>query len=68
VGTTKITKQAGSAKSTRKILCENRKKWGYEGNTSMAVYGLPANRWSDEIEDKIVESARRQVKKVRNGK
>lgn len=43
-------------------------RWGYEGNTSMAVYGLPANRWSDEIEDKIVESARRQVKKVRNGK
>tara|TARA_R110000850_G_scaffold22210_18_gene65084 strand:- start:20762 stop:22186 length:1425 start_codon:yes stop_codon:yes gene_type:complete len=43
-------------------------RWGYEGNTSMMVYGLPANRWSDEIEDKIVESARRQVKKVRNGK
>ncbi|QDV17949.1 Neutral ceramidase precursor [Gimesia panareensis] len=43
-------------------------RWGYEGNTSMAVYGLPANRWSDEIEDKIVESAKRQVEKVRNGK
>jgi len=43
-------------------------RWGYEGNTSMAVYGLPANRWSDEIEDKIVESAKRQVDKVRNGK
>ncbi len=43
-------------------------RWGYEGNTSMAVYGMPANRWSDEIEDKIVESAQRQVEKVRNGK
>ncbi|WP_298866407.1 neutral/alkaline non-lysosomal ceramidase N-terminal domain-containing protein [uncultured Gimesia sp.] len=44
------------------------KEGGYEGATSMAVYGMPAYRWHEEIEDKIVESARRQVKKVRNGK
>ncbi|WP_299467468.1 neutral/alkaline non-lysosomal ceramidase N-terminal domain-containing protein [uncultured Gimesia sp.] len=43
-------------------------RWGYEGNTSMVVYGMPAQRWSDEVEEKIVESAKRQVKKVRNGK
>ncbi len=41
---------------------------GYEGATSMAVYGMPAYRWDEEIEDKIIESAKRQVKKVRNGK
>lgn len=44
------------------------KEGGYEGNTSMAVYGMPAHRWHEEIEDKIVDSAKRQVKKVRNGK
>lgn len=43
-------------------------RWGYEGNTSMAVYGMPANRWHEEIEEKIVESAKRQVKKLRDGK
>lgn len=44
------------------------KEGGYEGNTSMAVYGMPAHRWSEEIEDKIVESVQRQVKKIHDGK
>ncbi|QDT99052.1 neutral/alkaline non-lysosomal ceramidase N-terminal domain-containing protein [Gimesia aquarii] len=44
------------------------KEGGYEGNTSMAVYGMPSHRWSEEIEDKIVESVQRQVKKIRDGK
>lgn len=31
---------------------------GYEGNTSMYVYGQPAHRWADEVEHTISESVR----------
>ena len=34
-------------------------RWGYEGNTSMAVYGMPAHRWAADIEDRIGFAARR---------
>ncbi len=44
------------------------KEGGYEGASSMAVYGMPSNRWDEEIEDKIIDSVKRQVKKVRDGK
>ena len=38
-------------------------RWGYEGNTSMMIYGLPAERWSDDIEERIGSSVRRLVAK-----
>jgi len=39
-------------------------RWGYEGNTSMIVYGMPAHRWADDIEDRIVASVKRLVERV----
>jgi len=38
---------------------------GYEGNTSMYVYGQPAHRWADDVEWTIAESVRRVVGQVR---
>ena len=38
---------------------------GYEGNTSMYVYGLPAQRWGDSVEDLIADSVQRLVMQVR---
>lgn len=38
---------------------------GYEGNTSMYVYGMPAHRWADDVEWTIAESVRRVVGQVR---
>ncbi len=32
---------------------------GYEGNTSMMVYGLPAHRWGNDIEELILGTVRR---------
>ncbi len=37
---------------------------GYEGNTSMYVYGQPAHRWSDDIEERIASGVERLVKQV----
>lgn len=37
---------------------------GYEGNTSMYVYGQPAHRWADDVEHSIAESVRSLVKQV----
>ena len=37
-------------------------RWGYEGNTSMMVYGRAAERWADDIEDLIAASVDRMVK------
>lgn len=34
---------------------------GYEGATSMFVYGMPAFRWAPSIEDDIVNAVKRQV-------
>jgi len=38
---------------------------GYEGNTSMYVYGQPAHRWADDIEHIIGETVRKLVTQVR---
>jgi hypothetical protein len=38
---------------------------GYEGNTSMYVYGMPAHRWADDVEWTIAESVRKLVTQVR---
>ncbi len=36
-------------------------RWGYEGAHATVVYGLPASRWADDVEDLINASARRLV-------
>ncbi|PAW69002.1 MAG: hypothetical protein B9S34_00675 [Opitutia bacterium Tous-C1TDCM] len=38
---------------------------GYEGNTSMYVYGQPAHTWADDVEDTIAASVHRLVGEVR---
>ena len=39
-------------------------RWGYEGNHALIVYGLPAARWADDVEDLITTSAHRLVKRL----
>lgn len=39
-------------------------RWGYEGSYAFIVYGLPARRWADDVEDRITESVRRLVRQV----
>jgi hypothetical protein len=41
---------------------------GYEGNTSMYVYGMPAHTWGDDVEDVIAGSVARLVMKVKAAK
>jgi|CZKM01.1.fsa_nt_gi hypothetical protein len=36
-------------------------RWGYEGAHALMVYGLPASRWADDVEDLVNASARRMV-------
>ncbi len=43
-------------------------RWGYEGNHAMIVYGLPAQRWAEDVEDLISESARRLVERLNTDK
>ncbi|MES2696259.1 MAG: neutral/alkaline non-lysosomal ceramidase N-terminal domain-containing protein [Verrucomicrobiota bacterium] len=38
---------------------------GYEGNTSMYVYGQPAHRWADDTEQMIAEGVRKVVAEVK---
>ena len=38
---------------------------GYEGNTSMYVYGQPAHRWADDVEDTIAASVEKLVRQVK---
>lgn len=39
-------------------------RWGYEGNTSMYVYGMPAHRWKDDVEELVSKTVHRLVKQV----
>ena len=39
-------------------------RWGYEGNTSMIVYGRAAHRWADDIETLITASVDRMVQRL----
>jgi hypothetical protein len=41
------------------------KEGGYEGGGAMIVYGIPAYRWSEDMEELITTSARRLVKQMR---
>ncbi|MCA9039918.1 MAG: neutral/alkaline non-lysosomal ceramidase N-terminal domain-containing protein [Planctomycetaceae bacterium] len=48
-----------------RVLEEDKVRLGYEGHSSMMVYGLPANRWGDEIEDNIVNGLTELIDQVR---
>lgn len=39
-------------------------RWGYEGNRSMMVYGMPCHRWKTDVEELIAASVKRQIYKV----
>ncbi len=39
-------------------------RWGYEGHQAMLVYGLPAQRWAEDVEDLITAGARRLVREL----
>jgi hypothetical protein len=41
---------------------------GYEGNTSMMVYGMPAQRWSESIEETIAGAVDQLVHRVESAK
>ncbi len=41
-------------------------RWGYEGSTSMMPYGLPARRWSAEVENQIEAGVRRLMTRLRS--
>jgi neutral ceramidase len=38
------------------------KEGGYEGQSSMAVYGLPADRWKENVEDLVTDAAAKLVR------
>ncbi len=55
---------------SRRVLIEDippraSSRWGYEGNTSMAVYGMPADRWAEDVEDRVGFAVRRLMEQVR---
>jgi hypothetical protein len=39
-------------------------RWGYEGAQATIVYGMPAFRWADDVEDLVNAGARRVVGQV----
>jgi hypothetical protein len=39
-------------------------RWGYEGAQAMMVYGLPASRWADDVEDLVSAGARQVVARL----
>jgi hypothetical protein len=39
-------------------------RWGYEGAHATMVYGLPASRWADDVEELVNASARRLVERL----
>ncbi|HXY37225.1 MAG TPA: hypothetical protein VEI07_23550, partial [Planctomycetaceae bacterium] len=44
------------------------KEGGYEGNTSMLVYGMPAERWGTDVEEIIAAGVDRGVRRVEDAK
>jgi hypothetical protein len=44
------------------------KEGGYEGNTSMMVYGMPAPRWSTDVEEIIAAAVERSVRAIQSAK
>lgn len=37
-------------------------RWGYEGCYAFTVYGLPAQRWAEDVEERLTQAAERLVK------
>jgi neutral ceramidase len=44
------------------------KEGGYEGNSSMMVYGMPAERWAPDVEEIIASGVDRGVRRVQGEK
>ncbi len=42
-------------------------RWGYEGSYAFIVYGLPARRWAENVEDQVTDAVRRLVQQVNSG-
>jgi hypothetical protein len=54
---------------SRRVLHEDMvRTGGYEGNTSMMIYGMPAQRWSETIEETIATAVDRLVQRVESAK
>jgi hypothetical protein len=54
---------------SRRVLDEDKPplaqpRWGYEGAHATMVYGLPASRWADDVEDRVSAGARRVVERL----
>jgi neutral ceramidase len=49
---------------SRRVLREG----GYEGNTSMMIYGMPAQRWAEDVEELIAAAVDRLVHQVASTK
>lgn len=47
---------------SRRVLLEG----GYEGQSSMMVYGLPTERWADDVEDRVAETVTSCLEAVRS--
>ena len=45
---------------SRRVLLEG----GYEGQSSMLIYGLPALRWADDVEEQVVKAVRTCVQRI----
>ena len=39
-------------------------RWGYEGSYCFVVYGLPAKRWGENVEDLITGGAKELVGEI----
>ncbi|MEZ6045443.1 MAG: neutral/alkaline non-lysosomal ceramidase N-terminal domain-containing protein [Planctomycetaceae bacterium] len=48
-----------------RVLEEDKVRLGYEGYSSMIVYGMPAYRWADDVEDLISKTMTKLVADVR---
>lgn len=48
---------------SRRVLLEG----GYEGQSSMMVYGMPSERWAEDVEERIAKAVARLVEKVSSG-
>lgn len=45
---------------SKRVLLEG----GYEGQSSMMVYGLPTDRWKPDVEERIVEGIRQTIQQI----
>jgi neutral ceramidase len=39
-------------------------RWGYEGSYCFVVYGLPAKRWSEDVEELITKTGHELVSEL----